>query len=246
MMRTSSRITPGRSGTGEVPSGSMVRDHHRELVLGGDGAARSTHRTVQTHPQRRTSSCSSQPNALPLQDETAVPEPYRYQTSFTPGEPGGGIPTLAPLGGGEPRIAVTAQHCFGALGVQLPERSWSGLVQLTAQLLEIRDARHAAVAPPPVHVEHTCPHVTGRGQQSKTSSPLSRRHTQADPGGAHHHRGSIRINTSRHGVITASAYDKTVPPRMLTRSDQLKARCLEIDSTNDAGGHGTRSTNHDR
>src|SRR5207244_924211 len=41
VMGASSRITPGWSGTGKVPSGSTVRDHHRKLV-GGDGAARST------------------------------------------------------------------------------------------------------------------------------------------------------------------------------------------------------------
>jgi DNA-binding CsgD family transcriptional regulator len=37
-----SGVTPGPAGTGQVPSGSTVRDHHREHVRGGDGSARVT------------------------------------------------------------------------------------------------------------------------------------------------------------------------------------------------------------
>src|SRR4051794_36717594 len=39
-MGASSWVTPCWSGTGEVSSGSTVRDHHRKPIVGGDGAAR--------------------------------------------------------------------------------------------------------------------------------------------------------------------------------------------------------------
>src|SRR5437879_5866002 len=40
VMGAPSWVTPGPSGTGQVPSGSTVRDHHREHGPGGDGSAR--------------------------------------------------------------------------------------------------------------------------------------------------------------------------------------------------------------
>src|SRR5207249_644421 len=75
-------------GTGEVPSGSTVRDHHRERIpaVGGDGAARST------------------PGDVGAADQVAVP----MKTTMYAGEAAAG-------GFGDPSVAGRAGRGRAAL-----------------------------------------------------------------------------------------------------------------------------------
>ena len=173
-------------------------------LLGGVGDL-----AVQPDPQRRAPLGGHKPHPAALDGERAVPEPHRHHPAFPTRETRADVAVLAAFGGGEPGVTVAAQHPFGADRGQLPEHTRPGPVQLTAQGLEVHDARQTALASPSVHVQQTRPHIPGRHQQSETPASLPGRDTQTNPGGPHHHPGPTTVTTPRHQMTTPRAHDKT-------------------------------------
>jgi hypothetical protein len=109
------------------------------------------------------------------------------------------------------RIGKPAHHRPGPGGVQVAEAARPGRGPLPAQLLVTGQRPAALATPPPVDLQHTGPHVPGRGQQPEAAPPLMTCcHAQPDPGGAIHHPTRIRIQPPRHHH---AGYDKQGEPK---------------------------------
>jgi hypothetical protein len=158
----------------------------------GGGAAR--HRDLQ-HP--------------PVEPERAVIPADRHQAALAPRVLGARVARLAAFGGGEPGVAVAAQHgpCPGS--VEFPERARPRAGQFPAQLGVPGQRAVLAAAPPGGQFQHAAPHVAGRPQQPEHPLPLTAGHPQPAPRGPVYHPRRMGIVFSRHDHILARHTDKT-------------------------------------
>ena len=140
-----------------------------------------------------------------------VPE---YQRTGTRAPPparvaGGLVAVLAAPGGGEPGVAVAAQHRPRPGGVQFAERAGAGGGQFPAQLPVPGQRRVLPAAAPGGEFQDAAPHVARRPQQPEHPVPLVPGQAQPAPRGAVDYPRRISVTLSRHGLIMTRHTDKT-------------------------------------
>jgi hypothetical protein len=166
---------------------------------------------VQVDPQRRPAPRDRDRQHPAIEAERAVIPADRHQGALAPRVPRITATLPAAPGGGEPGVAVAAQHRPRSRRVKLPERARPGPGQFPAQLLVPSSRPGAALAPPPVHVQHAAPHVPGRAQQPEQPLPLGRRHAQPAPRRAVNHPRRVPVSSPRHETSKPAPTDKPPP-----------------------------------
>jgi hypothetical protein len=185
-------------------------------------------RTSAHHPAA-LSRAASPPTALRARP-ICIPQPpgIAFPRLATSRVAGGQVAGLAAFRGGEPGVAVAAQHRPGPGGVEFPEGARPGFGQRPAEFPVSGQGRVLAVPPPGVELQDGAPRVAGRAQQPESPFPLVAGEAQPGPGRSVHDPRRIRITFSRHETITARHTDKTTDvmpasPRGMPRARTLAA-----------------------
>jgi len=205
------RALPGRvdgdrdlGGHVHVQPPRVVAEGHRPDLPGRVGDV-----PVQPDGQRRAASRDRDGQHPPVEPEGAVIPADRHQGAPAARVPGARVALLAAFGGGEPGVAVAAQHRPGAGAVEFPERARPGFCQFPAQLGIPGQRLVLAPSPPGGQLQHGAPHVAGRPQQPEHPLPLMPGHPQPAPRGPAHHPRPLVITFSRHNLIMPEHTDKT-------------------------------------